>query len=343
MIPGNNSRRRFLAASLGATSLGIASTIPILPALARTPDGVLTATDVHVDGYPTVEAVKWIGETLERETDGRLRIRLYHSGQLGRESEAIDMARFGAIDITRVYTGALNNAFPLTQALCLPYVFDSVEHMRRVCDGEVGDTVLRGFESRDLVGLAIYDSGARCFYNTQRPLVTPQDMRGLKFRVPASDIFIQLLKLFGANPTPLGYGAVFSSLETRLIDGAENNMRSFHSSRHFEVARHWSQSEHSYAPDVLLISRRSLEALSPSDRALVMDVARSSVAVMRKLWDASEIEARKAVAESGVSFNEVDMQAFEAAARPLLDDYLNRERIAPLYRLIREQAARDRA
>ena len=99
---------------------------------AATDTHLLTATDVHVKDYPTVEAVRWIGETLERETDGRLKLRLYHSGQLGRESEAIDMARYGVIDITRVFSGALNNAFPLTQALCLPYVFDSIAHMRRV-------------------------------------------------------------------------------------------------------------------------------------------------------------------------------------------------------------------
>ncbi|GAB3346577.1 TRAP transporter substrate-binding protein [Marilutibacter aestuarii] len=326
-------RRRFLAAGIGA-----ALSAPVLPAFGKTADGALTATDVHVDGYPTVEAVKWIGDTLARETEGRLRIRLYHSGQLGREAEAIDMARFGAIDITRVYSGALNNAFPLTQALCLPYVFDSVPHLRRALDGEVGAAVLGSFAARDLVGLAIYDSGARCFYNTQRPLHVPADLNGLKFRVPGSDIFIQLLRLFGANPTPLSYGAVFSALETRLIDGAENNMRSFHSSRQFEAARFWSQSEHSYAPDLLLMSRRSLDSLAPRDRALVTDVARASVQVMRRLWDESEAAARKAVVEAGVAINEVDVAAFRQAARPLLDDYLNRERIAPLYRAIRDLA-----
>nr|WP_257644085.1 TRAP transporter substrate-binding protein [Luteimonas salinisoli] len=308
-----------------------------LSAQARAP-GQLTATDVHVDGYPTVEAVKWIGETLERETGGRLRIRLYHSGQLGRESEAIDMARFGAIDITRVYSGALNNAFPLTEALCLPYVFDSVAHLRRALDGGVGRAVLDGFAARDLVGLAVYDSGARCFYNTRRALRSPDDMRGLKFRVPPSDIFIRLLRLFGANPTPLAFGAVFSALETRLIDGAENNMRSFHSSRHFEAAGYWSQSEHSYAPDILLISRRSLEALAPGDHELLVETARESVQVMRELWDASESAAREAVVAHGVRFNEVDHDAFRAAAAPLLDEYLAKPDIAPLYRQIRALA-----
>jgi tripartite ATP-independent transporter DctP family solute receptor len=326
-------RRRFLTASAGAACAATS-----LPVFARGNQGELTATDVHVDGYPTVEAVKWIGETLARETDGRLRIRLYHSGQLGRESDAIDMARFGAIDITRVYTGALNNAFPLTQALCLPYVFDSVAHLRRVLDGDVGGAVLQGFEERDLVGLAIYDSGARCFYNTRRPLRTPADMQGLKFRVPPSDIFIRLLRLFGANPTPLAFGEVFSSLETRLIDGAENNMRSFHSSRHFEAARYWSQSEHSYAPDVLLISRRTLDAMTPADRALVIDTARASVQEMRKLWDKSESAARTAVAAHGAKFSDVDVAAFRKAAAPLLDEYLKRAEIAPLHRRIRALA-----
>lgn len=321
-------RRRFLSTAVAAACCAS------LPAQARQA-GTLTATDVHVDGYPTVEAVKWLGQLLERETAGRLRIRLYHSGQLGRESEAIDMARFGAIDITRVYSGALNNAFPLTQALCLPYVFESVAHLRRALDGEVGAAVLRGFGRRDMVGLAIYDSGARCFYNTRRPLHTPRDLHGLKVRVPASDIFIRLLRAFGANPTPLSFGAVFSSLETRLIDGAENNMRSFHSSRHFEAARYWSQSEHSYAPDVLLMSRRSFEAMARRDRDLVREAARESVQVMRRLWDASESEARAAVAAKGVAFNDVDKAAFRAAAQPLLRDYASRDDIAPLHRAIR--------
>ena len=135
---------------------------------------MLTATDVHVKDYPTVDAVRWIGEQLERDTDGRLRIRKYHAGQLGRESEAIDMARFGAIDITRVYTGALNNAFPLTQALCLPYVFDSVPHLRRALDGDVGAQRAARLRSARPGGLAIYDSGPRCFYNIKHPIVEPR-------------------------------------------------------------------------------------------------------------------------------------------------------------------------
>lgn len=326
------SRRRFIAGGVGAACTAT------LPALADPQGKLLTATDVHVRDYPTVQAVEWIGKTLERKTDGRLRLRMFHSGQLGRESEAIDMARFGVIDITRVYSGALNNAFPLTQALCLPYVFDSVAHLRHTLDGEVGMEVLRGFQTRGLVGLAIYDSGARCFYNTRRALHKPSDLHGLKLRVPASDIFIRLIRLLGANPTPLSLGEAFSALETHLIDGAENNIRSFHSSRHFEAARHWSQTEHSYAPDVLLVSRKSFDALSPADRQLLLETARQSVAVMRELWDESESAARQAVIDFGVEINDVDIAAFRHAAEPLLVEYRRQPAIDSLYRRIRAQA-----
>ncbi len=328
-----STRRQLLAG--GAALLGAA----LLPrAIAQSGSQVLTATDVHVKDYPTVAAVRWIGEQLEAATDGRIRMRQYHSGQLGRESEAIDMARFGAIDITRVYSGALNNAFPLTQALCLPYVFESTAHQRRALDGETGAMVLKGFEARGLVGLAIYDSGPRCFYNTRHPIVEPRDLHGLKIRVPVSDIFIRMLRLFGANPTPLSLGEVFSGMETHMIEGAENNIRSFQSSRHFEAARYWSKSEHAYAPDVLLMSRRSFDALAPRDRSLVLELARASVPVMRAKWDESEAVARRTVAESGVLANDCNIPAFRRAAQPLLDAYQRDPAIADLTRRIRALA-----
>ncbi|HVJ39575.1 MAG TPA: TRAP transporter substrate-binding protein [Stenotrophomonas sp.] len=335
------TRRGFIGIGMGAA---VAAPLGAARAITRVADArggdslVLTATDVHVTDYPTVEAVRWIGQQLEKETDGRLKLRLYHSGQLGREAEAIDMARFGAIDITRVYSGALNNAFPLTQALSLPYVFDSVPHLRRALDGDVGEAVLRSFEARGLVGLAIYDSGARCFYNTKHPIVEPGDLHGLKIRVANSDIFIQLMHLLGANPTPMSLGETFSAMETHMIDGAENNMRSFQSSRHFEAARYWSQSEHSYAPDILVMSRSSFEALAPQDRERVVRLARASVPVMRQLWDTSEQTAREDVKAHGVKFNDVDMAAFRKAAAPLLAEYHQRPEIEALYRRIRALA-----
>jgi tripartite ATP-independent transporter DctP family solute receptor len=260
---------------------------------------------------------------------------VYHYGQLGRETDAIDLSRFGALDIARVNIAALNNAFPLTDVLALPYVFDSTEHMRRALDGAPGRTILQAFEARGLTGLAFYDSGTRCFYNHLRAIAEPGDLRGLKIRVPPSDIFVSLIRALGANPTPLSYGEVFSALQTRLIDGAENNWTTFFTSRQFEVARFWSQSEHSYSPEALLMSKRRLNAMASRDRDLVFDVAARSVAYMRERWDRSESEARAAVEKAGVQIGEVDRAAFQKAARPLLERYLRDGALSGLYRDIR--------
>ncbi len=302
------------------------------------PRQALTAADVHVDGYPTVMAVRRIGEILERETDGRLGTRVYHAGQLGREGDTVNLARFGALDITRVNMAALNNMFPATRILSLPYVFDSVAHLRRALDGEPGRAILRDFERRDLVGLAFYDAGARCFYNARHPVRAPADLAGLKIRVPPSDIFMDLVRTLGANPTPLAFGEVFSALQTGLIDGAENNWQTFHTSRQFEVAQHWSQTGHSYSPEALLMSRARFDALAPPDRDLLRAAAAESVPYMRELWDQSEIRSRETVLAAGTRVAEVDLDAFRVAARPVLQRHLDEPGLRALHDGIRALA-----
>ena len=319
------SRRAFL----GGAALCIGGA-----AHAQAASRVLTATDVHVSDYPTVVALRWIGDTLAKETNDRIRLRLYHSGQLGREGDAIDMARFGALDITRVNMAVLNNPFPATDILSLPYVFNDAAHMRRALDGAPGREIARDFERRGLVCVAYYDSGTRNLYNTRHAVVTPNDLHGLKIRVPPSDIFMALLRSFGANATPLPYGEVFSAMQTHLIDGAENNWQTFHTTRQFEVAHFVSRSEHSYSPEALLMSQRTLDSLAATDRTLFLDIAQRSVPYMRSIWDAAEMASREYVMAHGVRENEVDMAAFRAAAAPVLAAYRRDDRTDALYKSI---------
>lgn len=325
-------RRREMLFGLGAACVAQA---PLARAATK---GALTAADVHVDKYPTVEAVRWMSRKIEQETNSRLRIRVYHAGQLGRESDTVELARFGALDITRVNFAPLTNPFPLTRLFALPYVFDSVEHMRRVVDGPAGKTVLDSFQTRDLVGLAIYDAGVRSFYNVHRPIREPGDLSGLKVRVPPSDIFLEMGRALGANPTPLPFGEVYSALQTHLIDGAENNWRTLHTSRQFEVARYVSMTEHSHSPEALLMSRRTFDALSEGDREIVLRAAAESVPVMRELWDRMEADSREFVLNAGVQRNDVDLDAFRRAAQPVVESTLQDARLRKLYEQVRAAA-----
>lgn len=323
--------------TLTRRTLGLAGLAGLAACAPRTSIGgrtVFDAVDVHPGDFPTVTAVKWMGEELGRLTEGRLGIRQFPSGQLGSEDDSIGLARFGAVDMCRVAVAALNNAFPETRLLALPYVYRDVAHVRAVVDGPIGTELLNVFEHRGLVGLAYYDAAPRCFYNVRHPVSEPGQLRGLKIRAPQSDIYLDAIRAMGANPTPLSFGAVFSSLQTHLIDGAENNWPAYQSSRQFEVARYWSQTEHSFSPDALLMSKSAFDALTPADRELVQDVARRSVQVMRTDWDRREAEARATVIAGGVQVTEVDKAAFAATVRPVLDKYLAEPRLRALHERI---------
>ena len=321
------NRRQWLSTAVGAGA-ALALRAGAAGTDART---IWDAADVHVDGYPTVAAVRWIGDTLEHETSGRIRLRQFHSGQLGREADTMTLVRHGALALTRVTVASVNNAFPATRILSLPYVFDDVSHLRRCLDGAAAQQILDRFSARGLIALCFYDGGVRSVYNIRRAVVHPGDLKGLKLRVPPSDIFMALMRAYGVNATPLPYGEVYSALQTHLIDGAENNWPSFHASRQFEVAQYWSQTEHSMVPEVLLLSAHAYEALSRDDRERVRDVARRSVALMREAWDARVEQARTAAIEGGVQVNDVDHAAFRAAAKPVLDHFLADATLAQSY------------
>lgn len=305
---------------------------------ARARSGVsLTAADVHPSNYPTVQAQQWLSQQLERKSAGELRLKIYHSGQLGKESDTVDLVRLDALAITRVFSGGLNNAVPESVLLGLPYLFRSTTHQRAVLDGPIGQSMLDALSAYKLKGLAIYDSGARHFY-ARRPLTTPDDLKGLKIRVPVSDLFIQVLGELGANPTPLPYGSVYSALETGLIDGAENNLLSFHSSRQFETAPHLSLSAHSYAPDFLVMSLDRWQALGAERQIMVADSARESVGEMRRAWDGREQTARAELAQAKVQIHEVNTEAFIARTRALHQRYLSSDALRALYRQIEQFA-----
>ncbi|HRE20945.1 MAG TPA: TRAP transporter substrate-binding protein DctP, partial [Rhabdaerophilum sp.] len=170
----------------------------------------LRSTDIHPDGYPTVEAVKHMGKLLDERSKGKIKINVFHSAQLGQEKDTIEQTRFGVIDMNRINMAPFNNLIPATNIPSLPFIFRSVAHMRKVMDGPIGDSILAEFEKHGLVGLAFYDSGARSFYNSKQPIKTPADMKGMKIRVQQSDMFIALVSALGANATPMPFGEVYS-------------------------------------------------------------------------------------------------------------------------------------
>ncbi len=316
MIPRMISRRTLTTLAAAASVLAMAT---FSGAQAQT---TLRSTDIHPTDYPTVEAVRHISKLLEERTKGRLKINVFHSAQLGNEKDTIEQTRFGVIDINRINMAPFNNLIPATNVPSLPFIFRSVAHMRTVMDGPIGDSILKEFEKHDLVGLAFYDSGSRSFYNSKRPITSPADMKGLKIRVQQSDMFVALVSALGANATPMAFGEVYSALQTGVIDGAENNWPSFESTKHFEVSKFYSLTEHSLSPEVLVMSKRSFDKLSKEDQDIMKAAAKESVAVMRGLWDAREKASEAKVKAGGAVVNAVEKQPFIDAMKPVYDRFV---------------------
>lgn len=306
------SRRSFLLAPLLLTACG-----------ERNGSRPLFAADTHPDEYPTVQALHTIDRILKERTNGEMRVRVYAGGQMGAEKDTLEITVFGGLDLNRINLAPLNSIVPQTIVLALPFLFRSIPHLRASLDGEAGQKILDAMAAHGLRGLCYYDSGARSFYNTKRPIHAPDDLAGLKIRVQNSDIYVAMVQALGANPTPIPYGEVYQALVQGVVDGAENNWPSYESSRHFEVAKHYSLTRHVMAPEVLVASERTWQAMSAEERAHLDAAARQSVQIMRELWDARVDAARARALASGVMLvDDVEHEVFASRMLPVWEQFL---------------------
>ncbi|MCD2183842.1 TRAP transporter substrate-binding protein [Rhizobium sp. TRM96647] len=318
-----------------AKSLCLALGLALAAGTVHAQEITLRSADIHPDGYPTVEAVKYMGQLVSERTNGRIKIEVTNNAALGSEKDTIEQTRFGVIDMNRVNAAPFNNLVPQTVVLGLPFLFRSTEHMHKTVDGPIGDEILAAFEPHGLVGLAFYDSGARSFYTTKKPIEKLADLQGMKIRVQQSDLWIAMMEAFGANATPMPFGEVYSSLETGVVDGAENNWPSYESSRHFEVSKNYTLTEHSLNPEILVISKISWDKLSPEDQALLRTAAKESVVKMRELWQAREKDSEEKVRAAGVNVITVDKAEFADAMKPVYDKFVTDPQMKDLLERIR--------
>src|SRR5437660_5765258 len=242
------------------------------------------AADIQAEDYPTVQAIKFMNDRLIERTNGRHRIAIFAARQLGEEEATIAQTRAGAIDIDRISIGPLVGFIPPLRVLSLPFLFRSKEHFHKVLDSGLGEEILASFDSQGFVGLTYYDSGARSIYNRLRPVRTLADLKGMKIRIQQSEVAAELVRALGAEPVVLAYGQVLTGLSTGLIDGAENNWPSYVTTEPYRAAPYYTLTEHTMLPEVLIMSKKAWDGLSPDDRAIFKEVAREDRKFMRMQW-----------------------------------------------------------
>lgn len=283
----------------------------------------LRGWNIHVEDYPVSHGMEQFVAEVAEKTDGRLTGKVFHGGVLGSQPDAIEQVRLGAIDFGVFSLGPMGQAVPETNVVSLPFIFKSIDQMYRLMDGDAGEAIGKGLEAKGIVALGWYDAGARSFYNSVKPINSPDDVVGMKVRVMNNDLFVGMIESMGGNATPMAFAEVYQSLKTGVVDGAENNPPSYESTNHFEVAKYYSISEHLIIPECLCMSKKTWDGLSAEDQAIVKEAGRRSADLQRELWQAREAKSMEAVVAGGTEVNQIaDKAPFQAAMASVYDQFL---------------------
>ncbi|WP_442782186.1 TRAP transporter substrate-binding protein [Collimonas fungivorans] len=291
--------------------------------------------DVQPADYPTVAAVNYMSDLLKQGSKGKYSIKVYPNSQLGSEPDTVEQVKLGAIEFTRTHASVLNAICPETMLPSLPFVFRDKEHMRHVLDGPIGDEILRACESHGLVGLAFYDSGARFFY-TKKQIKNLADLKGMKIRVPQSELSVAMLQALHANATPMATSEVYTGIKSGIVDGAENNWPTYQTAHHFEIAPYVLLDEHDMTPEILLMSKVIYDKLSADDQKMIRQTAKASVPYMRKLWDEKEISSRAIVEKAGVHITAANKAEFQASMAPVYAKFVTTPAMKDMLKRIQE-------
>jgi tripartite ATP-independent transporter DctP family solute receptor len=301
-------------------SLAMASLLP-LSALAQ--NMVLKAHDTHPAGYPTVAAVESMGKKLDAATNGRIKVQMFPGAVLGQEKEAVEQTQLGAIQLARISLGVIGPIVPEVNVFNMPFVFRDVTHMRKVIDGDVGADLLDKVSnsSARLVALGWMDGGSRSLY-TKKPVRSPADLKGQKIRMMGNPLFVDTMNAMGGNGISMAYGEVFTSLQTGVIDGAENNPPSYFTANHYTTpAKYYAQTNHLIIPEIFVMSKVTWDKLTPADQALVKKLSREAQMEQRVLWDKSVEDYSAKLKAAGVEFINVDQKPFFDATAPVRAKY----------------------
>lgn len=288
--------------------------------------------------HPVHRAMEFMAQRVAEKSEGRMRIDLYPSEQLGSERECVELLQIGSLGMTKVSSSVLEGFVPEQKVFSLPYLFHDEAHRSRVLGGAIGKRLLLAGQEYWVRGLCYYDAGSRSFYTKNKPILTPDDLAGLKIRTQESPTSIEMVKALGGSPTPIAWGELYTALQQGIVDGAENNPPSFFLSRHYEVCQYYSLDEHTSVPDVLLISTKVWDDLTPEEQRILQEAADESAEHQKTLWREATEQALAEVQKAGVEIFHPDKEPFEERVQSLYESYRSQPEV---YNLIQEIKATD--
>jgi len=331
--PGGFLTRRSALLGLGAaTTLSRPSRAYTLPRYLR-----LGFTGGHGSALGTGAGA--FAEAISSQTGGTWQIDLFANNTLGGEVELIDAVRNGEVDIAYISTVAMNNVRPSFALFDIPFLFNNVAQARAVIDGPIGQAYLQDCNNLHMVGLAWGENGMRHLTNSRHPVHAASDLRGLKLRVPQSDIMVQGFEAMGAHVQALPFPALYGALASQAIDGQENPISMIVAGQFAKVQRYLSLTAHVYSPALFLMSPDCYGRLGQAERSVFRSAAQTGGSASRRAGDISERTGLDTLRRQGMHIVEtVDRDSFVAAMRPLQPGFEARFGSAPFATISKTKA-----
>ena len=281
--------------------------------------------DVQAENDTETLAAREFARLVKEKSGGRIEVHVFPNGQLGDMKDIMQSVQMGAFEMCRNNPGWLADAgAPRMNIFTLPYLFRDMEHANKVIDGEIGGELLADIQNNgmQMVGLGYLEPSIRYFFFTKRPVASLADLKGLKIRVPTNALNTAMIEAFGASATPIAYNELYSSLQTGLVDGAENPLKGYCNMKFYEVAKYFSMDMHQFEPSVILVSEMFWNRLGEADRNIFREAMAETAKYFKDISGGMYDKYITECKNNGVTFSEIeDIENWRQAVQPLYKQF----------------------
>ena len=258
----------------------------------------------------------------EANSKGRLEVQLFPNRALGDEKPLLEGMRFGTVDAGVVTNAVIAQVEPAFQINDMPFLFSNEQQARKVLDGAVGEKLKKKLEAKGVIVLGFMEGGFRSMVNNVRPVVTPEDVKGVKYRVMQNPVYIGMFSSLGGNAVPMAWGETMTAVQQGALDGLEIPLTVIDQNKVYEVTKFLSLTNHTYSMIALLMSKRSFDKLPADLKEVVVKAGTQATAEQRAAAETANAEVVKALESKGMKINQIgDVASFRKAVAPVYDSF----------------------
>lgn len=304
--------RALAAATLSSVTLAMGSA-------QAAPQEIVFAISAATGSLQQLTAAEYTKRVNEKLA-GKAEVKLFDSSQLGKDKDLMQKLKLGSVHLS-MPSSIMSSIADEFAVFDMPFLVKDRDHVAAIVDQMFWSELAPKAQAKGYRILGVWENGVRNISNNARPIVTPEDLSGLKIRTPKSTWRVKMFQTWGANPTPMAFSEVFVALQTGVMDGQENPNTNIWNAKFHEVQKYLSVTGHVYTPSYLAAGEKAFGSLDPEIQRVLADTAREMEPWARERGAADDKALQEKLAAGGMQVNVADRAAFVAASKPIYDEF----------------------